>query len=91
MRANFRSLFIDHPASVGETYLQHFIQAVRFGASMLLGALACFLHAVVPRICATTASRTVARLYDRMVVNRTRARSAFLTASTHADSLAENI
>ena len=45
-------------------------QDLRFGARMLVGAIACFLHGIVPAAFTQTGSRTVSRLYDRMVVNR---------------------
>jgi len=32
-----KQLFIDHPASVGETYVEHAFHAAKFGAAMLLG------------------------------------------------------
>ena len=66
------ALFTEHPASVGETYGEHFRTATSFSAAMIVGGFACLLHAVFPFLCVTTASRTIARLYERMVVNRKR-------------------
>ena len=66
----FNRLFLDHPRSVGESYFGHQRQAMAFGARMLVGAIACFLHGIVPAAFIQTGSRTVSRLYDRMVVNR---------------------
>ena len=40
--------FIDHPASVNETYLQHARFAVGFSATLLLAAGAALIHAVAP-------------------------------------------
>ena len=62
---NFR-LFTDHPASVGETYWQHFGFAARFGGSMVAGGLACMVHGVLPFLCTTSGSRRVRRLYDML-------------------------
>jgi hypothetical protein len=59
MRAALRRWFAEHPASVGETYLEHAAHAAAFGADMLGGALASFLHALVPALCTTTGSRIV--------------------------------
>jgi len=70
MRATLHRLLVDHPASVGETYLEHARHAAGFGAAMSRAALASFLHALVPALCTTTASRTIARLHDHMIVNR---------------------
>ena len=72
--------FTDHPHQVGETYGEHFMVATRFGTAMLLGGLACMVHAVLPFLCTSTGSQTVRRLHDRMVVNRTRAASPTDTA-----------
>jgi hypothetical protein len=66
----FNWLFLDHPRSVGESYFGHLRQAMVFGTRMLAGGIACFLHGVVPAAFTHTGSRTVSRLYDRMVVNR---------------------
>lgn len=65
--------FTKHPNDVGETYGEHFMVAGRFGVAMVLGGLACFVHAVLPFLCTTTGSRTVRALHDRMVTNRVRA------------------
>lgn len=65
--------FTDHPASVGETYTEHMHTAAWFGWRMLLGSLACFVHAVLPFLFTRTGSATIAQLHDRMVANRVRA------------------
>ncbi len=59
-------LMTEHPSSIGETYLQHLVFAVRFGASMILGGLACCLHGVLPFLCTSTGSRTVLALHGRI-------------------------
>jgi len=66
----FNRLFLDHPRSVGESYFGHQRRAMVFGARMFVGAIACFLHGIVPAAFTQTGSRTVSGLYDRMVVNR---------------------
>ncbi|MBT8409759.1 MAG: hypothetical protein KJN93_09050 [Alphaproteobacteria bacterium] len=60
-----KTLFTDHPASVDESYLQHLAFAMRFSAMLMLAAGAALVHAVFPFLCSKTASRIVARLYDR--------------------------
>ncbi|HEX4569282.1 MAG TPA: DUF6356 family protein [Dongiaceae bacterium] len=65
--------FIDHPASVGETYGEHLVAASGFGLSMILGGLACLVHGLLPFLFLRTGSSTIARLHERMVVNRRRA------------------
>lgn len=67
----FDRLFIDHPRSVGESYLEHQRHAFGFGVALLGAALACLVHAIVPGLFVRTGSEAITRLHDRMVVNRT--------------------
>jgi hypothetical protein len=67
-----RVSFTEHPASVGETYGEHFRSACKFAAGMISGGFACFVHAVCPFVFVTTGSCTVRRLYELMVTNRAR-------------------
>jgi hypothetical protein len=71
-------LFTRHPASVGETYLQHLRTAVTFGLRMLVGGLACVVHALLPFLFERTASRYIDQLYLQMVLNRSAPRPASL-------------
>jgi hypothetical protein len=64
--------FVEHPRSVGETYIEHLKAASHFGFSMIVGGLGCLVHAILPNLFVTTGSRTVRRLHDRMVVSRIR-------------------
>ena len=64
--------FVEHPRSVGETYFEHLRAASSFGVSMVVGGLGCLVHALLPNLFATTGSRTVRGLYERMVVARVR-------------------
>lgn len=66
----FGRLFLDHPHSVHESYPAHFRAALGFAVLMFRCSLAAMIHALVPCLFQKTASRTVARLYDRMIVNR---------------------
>jgi Family of unknown function (DUF6356) len=68
--------FTAHPASVGETYGEHFRFALRFGVRMTFGGIAAMIHAVFPFLCVTTGSRTLDEL------NALRSRSA-QAASAH--------
>jgi len=65
-----RRLFLDHPASMGESYFEHQRQAVSFAGPLLLAGFACLLHAVIPGLCERTASRRIAILHERMVTGR---------------------
>jgi hypothetical protein len=65
-------LFIDHPQSVGESYLEHQRVALSFAGTLLFAGCACLLHAVIPGFCERTASKRIERLYGRMVASRIR-------------------
>jgi hypothetical protein len=65
-----RLSFTEHPASVGENYLEHLRHASGFAASMITGGFACLVHALLPFLFTTTGSRVVAALHTRMVTNR---------------------
>lgn len=67
-----KRLFTDHPASVNETYWQHFATAMGFGLSMIWGGLVCFVHALIPGVGCTKASEMIDELHDRMITNRRR-------------------
>ncbi len=71
----FRKLFLDHPREVGETYPEHLLVAGRFGAEMVVGGLACAVHAVVPALFKAAGSETVSRLHARMVAKRAAVRA----------------
>jgi hypothetical protein len=68
-----RHRFLDHPASVGETYGEHCRHAGVFGARLIVGGCACLIHAVLPFVLTFTASDVVARLNEEMAA-RQRAR-----------------
>jgi hypothetical protein len=64
--------FTEHPASVGESYLQHLRQAGRFAIGMIGAGLACLVHAILPFLFIQTGSSMVSGLYGRMVAHRAR-------------------
>lgn len=72
----FRRLFTEHPESVGESYARHFGVAARFGGIMIVGGLGAIVHAVVPGLCTTTGSETVAKLHAEMVAKRRQKQAA---------------
>lgn len=72
----FRSLFLDHPDSVGESYLEHLVEAGRFGLAMVVGGIAALIHAVLPAAFESTGSETIAALHARMVAKRGAVRAA---------------
>ena len=56
----------DHPASVGQTYFEHFKFAVKVSTSLLKAFSACLIHAIYPPVHKNTASATIAELHNRV-------------------------
>lgn len=65
MSTRLTKLFTDHPASVHETYFGHMAFAAWFASRLLLAAGAALVHAILPFLFETTASRIVRELYER--------------------------
>ena len=59
-----------HLTDVEEGYFQHMQHALSFAGALLWAALCCLVHALLPFLCEKRGSQLVARLHDRMVVNR---------------------
>jgi hypothetical protein len=75
-----RSLFVEHPASVDETYLEHLISAVSFGTKMIVAGVACMVHGLLPAVFVTRGSDTICALHERMVLKRRKnSRSALMS------------
>lgn len=66
MSQSITRLFSAHPATVGETYFGHARFAFSFAGWLLLAGLAALIHAILPFLCETTASRIITKLYNRM-------------------------
>ncbi len=60
----WKRLFTDHPATVDETYGQHFVSAAGFGFKMIGGGIVCLLHALIPGAFCTKGSDTICELYE---------------------------
>ena len=71
--------FTEHPASVGETYAEHFMMASSFGIPMMAAGFACLLHGIFPFLFEKTGSNLVKKLYDRIVTNRVKAENRSAT------------
>ena len=67
-----RRLFTEHPRSVDESYFQHLLAALGFSGRLVLAALACLIHALLPFLFAKTGSAMITALHGRMVTNRRR-------------------
>lgn len=66
-------LFFAHPRTVNESYLEHCAFAFRIGSRLLLAGGAALVHAVVPCLCETTASRIILALNAGIVSRRAKA------------------
>ncbi|WP_262273593.1 MULTISPECIES: DUF6356 family protein [Microvirga] len=64
---SLKRLFTDHPDSVGESYFEHMHVALSFAGPLLAAGLAALVHAFLPFLFLTTASRIVKRLHARMM------------------------
>jgi hypothetical protein len=65
-----RAMFTDHPASVGESYLEHLRASLGTATKLGAAAGACVVHAVVPGLCRTTASTAILRLHAEVMPRR---------------------
>ena len=69
-----KTKFTEHPATVGETYGEHFVSAMGFSLAMLRAAFCCAVHALLPFLFVKTGSECITELHDRMVTNRSKLR-----------------
>ncbi|OLO08702.1 hypothetical protein BTW08_05105 [Salinicola sp. MH3R3-1] len=66
MSLRLTRLFTDHPASVEESYFEHLRFAGAFAGQLLLAGLAASIHAVLPFLFESTASRIITQLHTRL-------------------------
>ena len=59
-------IFLAHPRSVDETYLQHARFAGLFALTLFAAAFAALIHAIIPAAFEKPASRIITRLYERI-------------------------
>ena len=59
------TLFTAHPASVDESFGEHFLFALKFAGLLFAAAGAALVHAILPFMFEKTASKIVAKLYNR--------------------------
>jgi uncharacterized protein DUF6356 len=59
-------LFLSHPQTVDESYGEHFLFALGFAARLFGAGLAALVHAVIPCLFETTASRMIREMHDRI-------------------------
>ncbi|MEM7733765.1 MAG: DUF6356 family protein [Pseudomonadota bacterium] len=61
----FNKVFLDHPRSVDETYLEHMLFAGRFAFLLFAAGFCALVHAVIPAAFEKTASRMIAQMYAK--------------------------
>lgn len=73
--------FTEHPASVDETYFEHFKVAARFARGLTIAAGAAAVHAVIPSMCTKTASERIRELHSEMTAGKRGATSSLESAA----------
>jgi Family of unknown function (DUF6356) len=63
---DLRRHFTEHPATVGETWGEHCRVALSFSRELAIASAAAAVHALVPSLCSTTASRRINAMYERL-------------------------
>lgn len=58
-------VFLEHPRSVDENYLEHMAFAGGFSLRLFAAGFAALVHAVIPCLFERTASRMIAEIYAR--------------------------
>ncbi|NMG40468.1 hypothetical protein GRZ55_14565 [Chelativorans sp. ZYF759] len=66
MNARIVRLFTAHPQTVGESYFEHMRFALWFSSRLLVAGGAALVHALLPFLCETTASRIIRELHQRI-------------------------
>nr|WP_294849867.1 DUF6356 family protein [uncultured Sphingomonas sp.] len=59
----FDRLFQDHPRSLGMSWSEHGAGAAEIGTTMIVGGIACLVHAIIPGLFKDTASRVLEKLH----------------------------
>lgn len=57
-----RNIFTEHPRNINETYFTHLLFATKFGLQMIIGGVACLIHAVFPFLFKDTGSNFLLRM-----------------------------
>ena len=65
MSRHLQKLFLEHPASVDESYGEHARFAFGFSMQLFAAAFAALIHALVPAFFEKTASGIIRSLYER--------------------------
>ena len=61
-----KNIFTKHPNEVGETYIVHGVQAIRYSFTFLFLFVIAFIHAIFPFLFVRTASDIVCEMTEHM-------------------------
>ena len=70
IRLRFRKAFLDHPASVDETYFEHFKVATHYSKELAGASAKAMIHALVPGMCCTSASEKIKQLHGEVTTGQ---------------------
>ena len=60
-------MFLEHPRSLGMSWAEHGVGAVRIGAQLVGAGIACMVHALVPGWFTETAGKTITGMHAHMM------------------------
>ena len=60
-------MFLEHPRSLGMSWAEHGVGAVRIGAQLVGAGIACMVHALVPGWFTQTAGKTITGMHAHMM------------------------
>lgn len=63
-------IFLNHPEKVGEGFFEHMLFALTFSGRLFKASAAAFLHAFVPSLCETTASKAIMDMHAEIATRR---------------------
>lgn len=63
-------IFLNHPEKVGEGFFEHMLFALTFSGRLFKASAAAFLHAFVPSLCETTASKAIMDMHAEIAARR---------------------
>lgn len=66
MKSQFGRIFVQHPRSVEESYIQHMGFALRFAGQLFGAGLMALVHGIVPCLFEKTASARIAQMHARL-------------------------
>ena len=61
-----KNIFTEHPEEVGETYLEHMFNALRYSLTFLFLFVVAFIHSIFPFLFTLTASCVVQEMAEHI-------------------------